>query len=129
MLDKMCSKIRFFQCREDIIITTAFFTRIPINFTTKHNRVLMQACWCFPVIGAAIGLPGSAFLYLLLAIHIPVPISAIITIGFFIILTGALHEDGLADTADGLGGGVDKSSKIEKMKYHFYQDHKLEFFY
>ena len=116
MLDKMCSKIRFFQCREDILITTAFFTRIPIKFTTNHNRVLMQACWCFPVIGAAIGLLGSAFLYLLLAFHIPVPISAIITIGFFIILTGALHEDGLADTADGLGGGADKKSRIEKMR-------------
>ena len=76
----------------------------------------MQACWCFPVIGAAIGLLGSAFLYLLLAFHIPVPISAIITIGFFIILTGALHEDGLADTADGLGGGADKKSRIEKMR-------------
>ena len=76
----------------------------------------MQACWCFPVIGAVIGLLGSGFLYLLLAIHIPVPISAIITIGFFIILTGALHEDGLADTADGLGGGADKKSRIEKMR-------------
>ena len=56
----------------------------------------------------------NAFLYLLLAFHIPVQISAIITIGFFIILTGALHEDGLADTADGLGGGADKNQELKR---------------
>jgi len=116
MLGKLFRQIHFSKCLEDILLTLSFFTRIPIHFIVKYDRTLMQACWCFPLIGASIGLVGGTFLYLLLIIQIPVAISAIITICFFVVLTGALHEDGLADTADGLGGGEDKKSKIEKMR-------------
>ena len=116
MLGKLFRQIHFSKCLEDILLALTFFTRIPIHFTVKYHRTLMQACWCFPLIGASIGLVGGTFLYLLLIIQIPVAISAVITICFIIVLTGALHEDGLADTVDGLGGGEDKKSKIEKMR-------------
>ena len=116
MLGKLFRQIHFSRCLEDILLALTFFTRIPIRFIVKYDRTLMQACWCFPLIGASIGLVGGTFLYLLLVIQIPVAISAVITICFIVILTGALHEDGLADTADGLGGGEDKKSKIEKMR-------------
>ena len=62
------------------------------------------------------GLAGSSLFYILLVVQIPVAISAVTTICFIVILTGALHEDGLADTADGLGGGDNKKLKIEKMR-------------
>tara|TARA_Y100001978_G_scaffold70122_1_gene62976 strand:+ start:160 stop:951 length:792 start_codon:yes stop_codon:yes gene_type:complete len=116
MLGKLFREIHFSKCLEDILLALTFFTRIPIHFTVKYHRTLMQACWCFPLIGAGIGLVGGTFLYLLLVIQIPVAISAVITICFIMVLTGALHEDGLADTVDGLGGGEDKKSKIEKMR-------------
>ena len=116
MLGKLFRQIHFSKCLEDILLALTFFTRIPIHFIVKHDRTLMQACWCFPLIGASIGLVGGTFFYLLLIIQVPVAISAVITICFIVILTGALHEDGLADTADGLGGGEDKKSKIEKMR-------------
>ena len=116
MLGKLFRQIHFSKCLEDILLALTFFTRIPIHFTVKYHRTLMQACWCFPLIGASIGLVGGTFLYLLLVIQIPVAISAVMTICFILVLTGALHEDGLADTVDGLGGGEDKKSKIEKMR-------------
>jgi len=116
MLGKLFRKIHFSKCLDDILLTLTFFTRIPIHSITKYDRTLMQACWCFPLIGAGIGLVGGTFFYLLLAVQIPVPISAVITVSFLVVLTGALHEDGLADTADGLGGGDNKKSKIEKMR-------------
>ena len=116
MLGKLFRKIHFSKCREDILLALTFFTRIPIHFITKYDRTLMQACWCFPLIGAGIGLAGGTLFYILLVVQIPVAISAVTTICFIVILTGALHEDGLADTADGLGGGDNKKSKIEKMR-------------
>ena len=51
------------------------------------------------MIGAGIGLAGGAFFYILLVVQIPIAISAVMAICFIVILTGALHEDGLADTA------------------------------
>ena len=116
MLGKFFSKIHFSKCREDILLALTFFTRIPIHFITKYDRTLMQACWCFPLIGAGIGLAGGTLFCILLVVQIPVAISAVTTICFIVILTGALHEDGLADTADGLGGGDNKKSKIEKLR-------------
>ena len=116
MLGKLFRKIHFSKCLEDILLALTFFTRIPIHFIAKYDRTLMQACWCFPLIGAGIGLAGGTFFYILLVVQIPVAISAVMAICFIVILTGALHEDGLADTADGLGGGNDKKSKIEKMR-------------
>ena len=117
MLGKLFMQNSFSKCLEDILLALTFFTRIPIHFIAKYDRTLMQACWCFPLIGAGIGLAGGCFLlHILLVVQIPVAISAVMAICFIIILTGALHEDGLADTADGLGGGNDKKSKIEKMR-------------
>ena len=42
--------------------------------------------------------------------------AAALALGAGAILTGALHEDGLADVADGFGGGIDREAKLEIMR-------------
>jgi adenosylcobinamide-GDP ribazoletransferase len=55
-------------------------------------------------------------LLLAAALHLPVLVIATLAVGASILLTGALHEDGLADTADGFGGGKSMASALEIMR-------------
>ena len=91
----------------DILTTIMFFTRIPINWSFFSDKApdLTKAAWSFPLVGFLIGLLsgviGDYFIYL----ELPIFLSCVIAITFSVLLTGAFHEDGLADTADGLGAG------------------------
>lgn len=102
---------------DDLRVATAFLTRIPMPHpegARPPNFGRMQRV--FPLIGAAIGaLVGLAYLGLLL-IGLPVLAAAALAFGASAILTGGLHEDGLADVADGFGGGRDKAAKLEIMR-------------
>ncbi len=82
--------------------------------TTGAN--LAQAAWAFPLAGFVVGLIG-AITYavadkLVLA---PWPAAAL-TLLATLLVTGALHEDGLADTADGFGGGDTRERKLAIMR-------------
>ena len=89
----------------DVLTTIMFFTRIPINWAYFSNKPpdLTKAAWAFPIVGFLIGvlsgLVGDIFIY----VGLPIFLSCTISILISVILTGALHEDGLADSADGLG--------------------------
>ena len=91
----------------DILATIMFFTRIPINWSFFSDKApdLTKASWSFPLVGFLIGflsgVIGDYFIYL----ELPIFLSCVIAITFSVLLTGAFHEDGLADTADGLGAG------------------------
>ncbi len=91
----------------DLIATIMFFTRIPVNWSYFSNTPpnLTKAAWAFPLVGFFIGvlsgLVGDLFIYL----GIPIFLSVVIAIAFSVLITGAFHEDGLADSADGLGAG------------------------
>lgn len=69
-----------------------------------------------PVAGALIGVCGALGLALALGLGLPPSLSALVAIGTLVLVTGGLHEDGLADVADGFGGGADKAGKLEIMK-------------
>jgi adenosylcobinamide-GDP ribazoletransferase len=90
---------------------TAFFTRLPIDPRLGEWR-LADSAWAFPLVGAGIG--GAAAFAFLLAQLIGLaswPV-ALLSVLAGIALTGALHEDGLADTADGFCGGRDREEKL-----------------
>ena len=72
--------------------------------------------WLFPLVGFGIGGTGAIVLGLLTWIGTPTAVAATLAVGAMILLTGALHEDGLADIADGFGGGKDKASKLRIMR-------------
>jgi adenosylcobinamide-GDP ribazoletransferase len=98
----------------DLRDAVAFLTRLPVGL--NRNAPISQICWAFPLVGALVGALGGGAFLLLLAMPLPPLIAAIAAFGFMIFLTGALHEDGLADAADGFGGGFDATRKIEIMR-------------
>jgi adenosylcobinamide-GDP ribazoletransferase len=69
-----------------------------------------------PLVGAAIGLCGGAVYWLSGALGLTPAIAGLLAVAATILVTGALHEDGLADTADGLFGGAEPARRLEIMR-------------
>ncbi|HEX3415721.1 MAG TPA: adenosylcobinamide-GDP ribazoletransferase [Stellaceae bacterium] len=94
------------------LAATAFFTRLPVEPRAAGEWRLADSAWAFPLVGAGIG--GAAALALLLAqlVGLASWLAALLSVMAGIALTGALHEDGLADTADGFCGGRDRDEKL-----------------
>jgi adenosylcobinamide-GDP ribazoletransferase len=69
-----------------------------------------------PVAGAIIGGCGGAVLFIALALNLGAWVSAALAIAALTIVTGAFHEDGLADTADGFEGGATRERRLEIMR-------------
>jgi adenosylcobinamide-GDP ribazoletransferase len=91
-----------------------FLTRIPVGgFPYEQDEWRWAAVW-FPVVGAAVG--ASAAIIWLLAQPLGLLTAAVASVGWTMALTGALHEDGLADTADALGGASNRSHLFEILK-------------
>jgi adenosylcobinamide-GDP ribazoletransferase len=105
------------QWLEDLSNALAFLTRLPaprrIGMTAPD---LARAYRAFPIIGALIGVAIGCADLLLLRAGLPAIPAAALALGAGILLTGALHEDGLADVADGFGGGRDKQRKLDLMR-------------
>ncbi|MEC8037744.1 MAG: adenosylcobinamide-GDP ribazoletransferase [Pseudomonadota bacterium] len=95
----------------------AFLTRVPLpSFLFSDGVSTDRAVWAFPVVGALIGAALWALLSLLSGLGFFHPlVVAVAVVAAGLLLTGALHEDGLADVADGLGGG-DPARRLEIMK-------------
>jgi adenosylcobinamide-GDP ribazoletransferase len=100
---------------DDVLAAAAFLTRVPVRDRAAPPN-LARAYRAFPLLGAAIGAVVGAVDLLLLWIGLPAGAAAALAVGAGAMLTGALHEDGLADLADGFGGGRDKASKLDVMR-------------
>ncbi len=100
----------------DLLLAFGFLTRMPITATNPDDRPIMRTAWCFPLVGAAVGAMAGLLLWFTHSIGLPGMACALLAIAGSALLTGALHEDGLADLADGFGGGHDKASKITIMR-------------
>ena len=97
-------------------LALAFFTRIPIPADTPFSAErLNHASRYFSLVGGIVGLCAALTLALSYQL-LPVSIAVLISMGATIRITGAFHEDGLADMADGLGGGMTPERKLEIMK-------------
>ena len=98
----------------DIAACIGFYTRLPVNIAFERPLALSQ--WAAPIAGLVVGLFGGILGWLLWSIAVPDMIVAAVVLAATIALTGALHEDGLADVADGFGGGRDREHKLAIMK-------------
>jgi len=98
------------------LLALSFFTRLPIGRHDLGALSLSQAAAFFPIAGALIGLISGAIYLALLHLGVQGNISAWITIFFQLAVTGGLHEDGLADMADGLASGRSKEQKLAIMR-------------
>ncbi len=84
-----------------------WLTRIPLGSATEvEGYSLAASAWGFPVVGALLGLGGGAIYGLGHRLGLPPVLAAVVALGGLMLLTGALHEDGLADFVDGLGGST-----------------------
>jgi len=92
-----------------------FLTRIPIGVGRNGPPQLSRTVPWFPVVGALIGaLVGLA--YFALSQVLPASVSAAISVGFGVAVTGAFHIDGLADCADAFAGGTTVERRLEILK-------------
>ena len=98
----------------DLRAGLAFCTRLPVT-APSHAR-LADAAWTFPIAGAVVGLIGGLVLYVALALDLPPFAAATLAIAATALATGCLHEDGLADTADGFGGGNERARVLEILR-------------
>ncbi len=96
----------------DLAAAAAFFTRLPVAGGPR----LAQASWAFPVVGAGVGLMAGLVYALLDGLGFGHTPAAVLTIAAAILATGALHEDGLADTADGLGARGGPAARLAAMR-------------
>jgi adenosylcobinamide-GDP ribazoletransferase len=97
-------------------IAVAFLTRIPVTQAVATGWPLAEAAWAFPLVGAGIGaVAGLVFLAAQLIGLGDWP-AALLGVLAGVLLTGALHEDGLADSADGLFGGSDRDRRLAIMR-------------
>lgn len=99
----------------DLAVALALLTRLPLpRLPDAAFARQAQASWAFPLAGLTVG--GLAAAVAFLTQSAPPTIAAGLTLAALILLTGAMHEDGLADSADGLWGGMTPERRLEIMR-------------
>jgi adenosylcobinamide-GDP ribazoletransferase len=103
----------------ELAAATAFLTRLPaarLGVAAERRPDFTIAARAFPGVGLLVGIVGALALLIASALGLPTIAAAALSLAATIALTGALHEDGLADTADGFGGGTTATRKLEIMR-------------
>lgn len=101
-----------------LLVALQFLTRVPVPGWVCQG---FQAGWLntcvryFPVVGGLVGCVGAAVLWVGLMLW-PPQVAALLAVAATVWLTGAFHEDGLADTLDALGGYVPRERALAIMK-------------
>ena len=80
------------------------------------GAAVARAAWAFPIAGILVGLIGAVVYLFAHRLGLPPWPSAALSVAATMAVTGCLHEDGLADTADGFGGGRTRELKLEIMR-------------
>jgi len=102
---------------EELKASIAFSTRLPLLRTTSiGSGALAKAAWAFPIAGIVVGLIGAIVYALAHRLGLPAWPAAALSVAATLLATGCLHEDGLADTADGFGGGGTREQKLDIMR-------------
>jgi adenosylcobinamide-GDP ribazoletransferase len=102
---------------DEIKVAATFLTRLPaalIGIDTARVPDFRHGARVFPVVGALIGAAGGVVLIVAMWIGIPAFVAAALAVGTTVLITGGLHEDGLADMADSFGGATTEK-KLEIM--------------
>lgn len=101
----------------DLAIALSLLSRVPVRLDhTAAGARTAQTAWAYPLVGAGLAALAGGIGWGLSALGLPPGPVAALVIAAQILLTGALHEDGLADSADGLWGGWDKARRLEIMR-------------
>src|SRR5688572_8308096 len=97
-------------------IAIQFLTRLPVPRSLNSSETdIGKAAAFFPLIGVIVG-GGAALVFVVLQRVLPLPASVFCAIVFAAFITNGFHEDGLADSFDGFGGGWTKDRVLEIMR-------------
>jgi adenosylcobinamide-GDP ribazoletransferase len=101
----------------ELVFSLSFLTRLPIPFSrTLDPPALSQSMRFFAIAGGLVGAANGICLALMHYLHVPHLMASALTCMFGLMVTGGLHEDGLADSADGLFGGKSRERRLEIMR-------------
>ena len=98
------------------LVAIQFLTRLPVPRAPNSSETdIGKAAAFFPLVGVIVG-GGAALVFVGLQKILPLPASVFCAIVFATLITNAFHEDGLADSFDGFGGGWTKDRVLEIMR-------------
>jgi adenosylcobinamide-GDP ribazoletransferase len=100
---------------QDLVLAFRFLTRIPLPGKAHGPGAVSGSAKFFPIVGLVVAL-GAIGLRRVLSGHLAPPIVAALVLAYLVVITGGFHEDGLADAADGFGGGWSKEKILEIMR-------------
>lgn len=98
----------------DTLVCLSFFSRLPIRMPSGSFDLHRSAA-AWPLSGAVVAILPALLYWLALSIGITAMVAALLSLALLAALTGAMHEDGLADTADGIGGNT-RETRLEIMR-------------
>ncbi|MFW7267432.1 adenosylcobinamide-GDP ribazoletransferase [Gluconacetobacter sp. Hr-1-5] len=104
--------------RADLAAGIGLLTRFPVGWLSSGGAGmdLGRSVWTWPLVGLCLGAAGGQVLDRLASMGLERHLAAAWAVALLLVLTGGLHEDGLADTADGFGGGRDPARKLAIMR-------------
>src|SRR5215831_13117132 len=101
----------------DFKVGLLFSTRLPLHHSAAIGGAdIARASWTLPIVGAVVGLLGAVIYWVAVELALPPLAAAALALAATLVATGCLHEDGLADTIDGFGGGATRERKLEIMR-------------
>ena len=101
----------------DLRVGFALLTRLPVAPSEAAAGGRLARChWTFPVVGLTVGTMAGLTYAAAHGLGLPPMLAALVAIVFALLVTGAMHEDGLADLCDGLGGGTTRERRLEIMR-------------
>ena len=101
----------------DFVRAAAFLTRIPLQMdSAEASRPLASAVRGFPIVGLVVGVTGALVLVVGRAVGLPQLASSLLAVASTALVTGGLHEEGLANTMDGLFTGTASDDRLRVMR-------------
>ena len=103
----------------DLAVALALLTRLPLpypDFAPDAPRPAAHAAWAYPLVGVVVGVLSALAAFIALWLGLPASVAALFALLAGVTSTGAMHEDGLADCADGFWGGWTRDRRLEIMK-------------
>lgn len=100
----------------DVAVAVGLLTRLPLRLSDSAYARGARAAWAYPLAGVLVGAVAAAVAGLALWLGLAVEPAALLVLLALVMVTGAMHEDGLADMADGFWGGWTREKRLEIMK-------------
>jgi len=105
------------RCWTDFLLAAGLLTRLPLGGGgCADPGEMVRATRTFPLVGVLVALGGALAFWIAQGLGLPPLAGGLIALATIVLLTGAIHEDGLADVADGFGGGSNRTIKLKIMR-------------